>query len=208
MRVTLSRRCSGQANNRLFGLQRAQGIPRPAGMNKVDDASPSAHLELAQCHIRVFVVLSFLIGWYLFWYMQARSTEANTGLAGLCVFFVFALVLWAHVKRYPGFYPQRRVAAIVMDQLGCFIGMLLTRELGTIIVFLNLWISLGYGIRFGVKWMALSATLATIGLIVLSMVSDYWSQRPIWIISLVLLNSAIPAYVASLIRGFHDGQAR
>lgn len=177
-------------------------------MNKVDDASPSAHLELAQCHIRVFVALPILIGWYLFWYMQARSTEANTGLAGLCVFYAFALAHWAHVKRYPGFYPQRRVAAIVMDQLGCFIGMLLTRELGTVIVFLNLWISLGNGIRFGVKWMALSATLATTGLIVLSVVSDYWSQRPIWIISLVLLNAAIPAYVASLIRGFHDGQAR
>ena len=105
-------------------------------------------------------------------------------------------------------YPQRRVVAIVMDQLGCFIGMLLTRELGTVIVFLNLWISLGNGIRFGVKWMALSATLATTGLIVLSGVSDYWGQRPIWIISLVLLNAVIPAYVASLIRGFHDGRTK
>ena len=177
-------------------------------MNKIDDSSQSAHLELAQCHIRVFVALPILIGWYLFWYMQARSTEANTGLAGLGVFYAFALAHWAHVKRFPGIYPQRRVVAIVMDQLGCFIGMLLTRELGTVIVFLNLWISLGNGIRFGVKWMALSATLATTGLIVLSVVSDYWSQHPIWIISLVLLNTAIPAYVASLIRGFHDGRTR
>ena len=152
--------------------------------------------------------MPILIGWYLFWYMQARSTEANTGLAGLCVFYAFALAQWAHVKRYPGINPRRRVVAIVMDQLGCFIGMLLTRELGTVIIFLNLWISLGNGIRFGVKWMALSATLATTGLIALSVVSDYWSQRPIWIISLVLLNAVIPAYVASLIRGFHDGRTR
>ncbi len=177
-------------------------------MNKVDDSSQSVDLELAQCHIRVFVALPILIVWYLFWYVQARSTEANTGLACLGVFYAFALAHWAHVKRYPGIHPRRRALAIVMDQLGCFIGMLLTRKLGAIIVFLNLWISLGNGIRFGVKWMALSATLAATGLIVLGVVSDYWSPRPIWIISLVLLNTAIPAYVASLIRGFHDGRAR
>src|SRR3569832_261573 len=118
MRVTLSRCCSGQANNRLFGLQRAQGIPRPAGMNKVDDASPSARLELAQCHIRVFVALPILIGRYLFWYMQARSTVAYSGVAGWCGCFAFARAHWAHVNRYPGFYPLRRGAAIVMDQLG------------------------------------------------------------------------------------------
>jgi len=64
-------------------------------MDKVDDASPSAPLELAQCHIRVFVALPILIGWYLFWSVQARSTEANTGLAGLCVFYAFALAHWA-----------------------------------------------------------------------------------------------------------------
>lgn len=177
-------------------------------MNKIDAVSQSAHLELAQCHIRLFVALPFLVVWYLFWFLQTRSAEAFTGLAGVGVFYAFALAHWAHVKRFPGIYPQRRVVAIVMDQLGCFIEMLLTGELGTVIVFLNLWISLGNGIRFGVKWMALSAILATTGLVVLSVVSDYWSRQPIWTISLVLLNAAIPAYVANLIRGFHDGRTK
>src|SRR5574340_122954 len=177
-------------------------------MNKIDDPSHAVHLELTQCHIRVFVALPILIVWYLFWYAQTGNAEANAGLVGLCVFYAFALAHWAHVKRYPGVYPLRRIMAITMDQLGCFMGMLLTRELGTIIVFLHLWISLGNGIRFGVKWMALSAGLASAGLIALGQVSDYWSQHPMWIISLVLLNTAIPAYVASLIRGFLDGRAR
>lgn len=86
--------------------------------------------------------------------------------------------------------------------------MFLTGELGSVVAFVNLWISLGNGIRFGVRWMVLSASLATAGWVILGMVSDYWGQHPIWIISLVLLNTAIPAYVASLIRGFHDGRAR
>lgn len=208
MRVALFGRCAGPANNGLFGLQRAQDALPPANMNKVDDSSQTAQLELAQCHIRVFVALPILIGWFLFWSMQARSHDANTGLVGLCVFYAFALAQWAHVKRYPGDRPLRRVVAIAMDQLGCFVGMLLTRELGTVIVFLNLWISLGNGIRFGVRWMALSAALAVIGLIALGAVSEYWSRHPIWIISLILLNTAIPAYVASLIQGFHDGRTR
>ncbi len=152
--------------------------------------------------------MPILIGWYLFWNQHSPSTEAKTGLTGLVVFYAFSLLQWAHVKRYPGVYPLRRVVTITMDQMGCFMAMLLTRELGAVVVFLNLWISLGNGIRFGVKWMALSAALANIGLIVLSMMSDYWSRYPIWLTSLLLLNTAIPAYMATLIRGFHHGRAR
>jgi diguanylate cyclase (GGDEF)-like protein len=177
-------------------------------MNGAHNTSQPADLELAQCYIRLFVPLPILILWYLFWSVRTHSPEAHVGLVGTGVFCAFTLAHWANVKRNPGYYPLRRIVAIVVDQTGCFCAMLLTGELGAIVAFLSLWISLGNGIRFGVKWMALSASLASLSLMTLGLFSDYWSRHPIWIVSLVLLNTAIPAYVASLIRGFHDSRIK
>lgn len=177
-------------------------------MNGTFPISQSADLELAQCYIRLFIPLPILTLWYLYWFFPVQHPEAIRGLGVAAGFLVFALAHWMLVKRHPGVYPLRRVVAISVDQVACFVAMFLTGELGAVVAFVNLWVSLGNGIRFGVKWMALSAALASTGLISLSVFSDYWSQHPIWIIGLVLLNTAIPAYVASLIRGFHHSRAQ
>lgn len=176
-------------------------------MNGPHPASHSADLELTQCYVRLFVPLPVLFLWFGFWSLHVQRPEAHIGLVGTAIFCLFTVAHWANVKKYPGFYPVRRTVAITVDQAGCFLTMLLTGELGAIVAFLSLWISLGNGIRFGVQWMALSAALASTGLIAVGIFSDYWSQHPIWIISLVLLNTAIPAYVASLIHGFHHSRS-
>lgn len=165
-------------------------------------------LELQQCHIRLGIPLPLLFAWFLFWALNGARAEAYVGMIGTAVFYAWALVHRAVVKCRPGRYPGRRLLTIAVDQAGCFVTMLLTAELGAIAAFLHLWISLGNGIRFGVKWMAFSSALACGGLVYLGVFSTYWSQHPIWIFSLVLLNVAIPAYVASLIRGYHESRAQ
>jgi diguanylate cyclase len=176
-------------------------------MNGTRPTPNSADLELAQCHIRLFIPLPILTLWYLYWFFHMQHPDAIKGLGVAAGFLVFAVAHWALVKRNPGVYPLRRIVAISVDQTACFVAMFMTGELGAVVAFVNLWISLGNGIRFGVQWMALSTALASTGLIAVGIFSDYWSQHPIWIISLVLLNTAIPAYVASLIRGFHHSRS-
>lgn len=167
-----------------------------------------ADLELGQCHIRLWVPIPFLVLWYGYWYARTATPEAYAGLAIMGVFGVYAVLNWLHVKRYPGEKPLRRIISIAADQSSCFIGMLMTGALGGVVLFLPLWISLGNGIRFGVKWMAWSVVLASGGVIALGGISDYWMRHPSWLSGLLLLNIAIPLYMASLIRGFHDNRAQ
>lgn len=177
-------------------------------MNKNDNKLDVVDLELEQCHVRLFIPIPILLLWYLYWFASTPSAEAMAGLAGTIVFTIFALVHWAHVRGYPGYRPVRRIIAITADQTGCFVAMYLTGELGAIVIFLALWVSLGNGIRFGIEWMTLSAVLATTALVILWFVSDYWNQHPNWMVGLLLLNLAIPLYVARLIHGFHDGRVK
>jgi diguanylate cyclase (GGDEF)-like protein len=176
-------------------------------MNAMHPDRKAVDLELQQCHIRLFIPLPILFAWYIFWTVKGHP-DAIKGLMVAGAFLTFALVHWFRVKRNPGPHPSRQFTAIAVDQTACTAGMILTGELGAIIAFVNLWVSLGNGIRFGVKWMALSASFAALGLVGVGLISDYWAQHPIWISSLVLLNIAIPAYVASLIRGFHESRTR
>jgi diguanylate cyclase (GGDEF)-like protein len=177
-------------------------------MNVFHPFGESADLERGQCHIRLFVALPILCVWYLGWFLLTGQPAALSGLIGAGLFSVFALLHLLAVKRHPGHRASRQIIAITVDQTACFLMLLLTSEMGAIMAFLTLWVSLGNGIRFGVKWMALSASIATAWLIVLGLSSAYWMQHPTWIASLVLINTAIPAYVASLIRGFHEGQIK
>lgn len=167
-----------------------------------------ADLELGQCHIRLWIPIPFLVLWYGYWFARSATPEAYAGLAIIGIFAVYAGLTWLHVKRYPGENPLRRTIVIAVDQFSCFIGMLMTGALGGVVLFLPLWISLGNGIRFGVKWMTWSVVLAGGGVLGLGFVSDYWMHHPSWLSGLLLLNLAIPLYMASLIRGFHTNRAQ
>lgn len=163
-------------------------------------------LELEQCHIRLGVALPFLLLWFGFWFERVETEDARVGLLILSVFSAYAVVLWLHVRRFPGNNRLRRIIAIATDQAGCFAGMLVPGVMGGVVIFLPLWISLGNGIRFGVKWMAWSVTLALLGVAGLGVFSDYWSQHPSWLVGLALLNIAIPLYMATLIGGFQENR--
>ncbi|MBT9569265.1 MAG: GGDEF domain-containing protein [Thiobacillus sp.] len=167
-----------------------------------------ADLELGQCHIRLWVPIPLLILWYGYWFSRTANAAAYAGLVIMGVFSLYAVLNWLHVKRYPGENWLRRTISITADQASCFIGMLMTGALGGAVLFLPLWISLGNGIRFGVKWMAWSVALASAGVVALGVASGYWAQHLPWLFGLLLLNVAIPFYMTSLIRGFHANRSR
>lgn len=174
----------------------------------MDNNFKPADLELGQCHVRLWVPIPFLVFWYGYWFARTASPEAYAGLLIMSVFGTYAVLNWLHVKRYPGENTVRKSISITADQASCFVGMLMTGALGGVVLFLPLWISLGNGIRFGVKWMAWSVVLASSGVVAMGVFSDYWSLHPSWLLGLLLLNIAIPLYMASLIRGFHENRAK
>lgn len=164
-------------------------------------------VELGQCKVRLALILA-VGGWYLFWLLYAKSHIAIELLPILAVYFAYAILHLYWTYKSPGFNPWRMYIVTFADQALVIYFLLMSGELGNIYVFASPWISIGNGLRFGLKWMALSASIAIVGLVVAGVFSEYWQQNFILLMGLLILNVSVPAYVAVLLRGLEKSRAK
>jgi|GWRWMinimDraft_5_1066013.scaffolds.fasta_scaffold00020_14 two-component system sensor histidine kinase RpfC len=109
-------------------------------------------------------------------------------------------VLYAMQKRDIRRPEERWFAAIILDVMMAFTVMLREPEHMSIFYPIILWMILGNGFRYGVKWLFIAAILSTItfGFVVVS--TTYWQQNSFLGYALTLALLVIPAYCSTLIR--------
>ena len=95
---------------------------------------------------------------------------------------------------------ERWFGAIILDVLMAFAVMLREPEHMSIFYPILLWMILGNGFRFGVKWLFVAAALSTIAFGIVVMATDYWHNNQILGYSLTGALFIIPAYCSTLIR--------
>lgn len=112
----------------------------------------------------------------------------------------FNAVLYAMQKRGIRRPEERWCSAIILDVMMAFTVMLREPEHMSIFYPIILWMILGNGFRYGVKWLFVAAILSTItfGFVVVS--TDYWQQNSYLGYALTLGLMVIPAYCSTLIR--------
>lgn len=131
-----------------------------------------------------------------------------------CFFFAFDAVIFSAfsaylsfnaalytMQRYEIWRPEERwLAAIILDVMMAFAVMLREPEHMAIFYPIILWMILGNGFRYGLKWLFVAAILstATFGIVVLS--TNYWQQNQWLGFALALALLVIPAYCSTLIR--------
>lgn len=106
------------------------------------------------------------------------------------------------VMRQKGIWPQewRWTAAIVLDVGMAFAVMMRATETMSFFYPMLLWVILGNGFRYGVRYLAFTAILsvAAFGTVVLT--TEYWAPIQMLGYSLILALLVIPAYCSTLIR--------
>lgn len=105
------------------------------------------------------------------------------------------------MQRYGIWRPEERwLAAIILDVTMAFAVMLREPEGMSIFYPIILWMILGNGFRYGVRWLYVASILSTLtfGFVVIS--TTYWQQNLILGLGLVLALLVIPAYCSTLIR--------
>ena len=109
-------------------------------------------------------------------------------------------ILYAMQKRNFWQPEQRWLAAIILDVMMAFTVMLREPEHMSIFYPIILWMILGNGFRYGVKWLFVAAIMSTItfGFVVVS--TSYWQQNSFLGYALTIALLVIPGYCSTLIR--------
>jgi two-component system sensor histidine kinase RpfC len=132
-----------------------------------------------------------------------RNAQVGSGLfLGLSL----CLALWIAVV--PGRSVLRRVVGLTTDITGASLSLYFGGELGTPILVVYLWVSMGYGFRYGDRYLLLATLMSLTGFALVYRYSDYWSSHVTLSISIFILLLLLPLYMAILLRKLQDAVTR
>ncbi|MDX2456821.1 MAG: ATP-binding protein [Gammaproteobacteria bacterium] len=156
--------------------------------------------EHEQALIRIIIVTCVMA--YLLIFREASyGTVSNGSLAAVFgSLLVFSVAMLAAILLRPGKSAVRRIVGMVIDLGMTTYWMSVTGELGSPWYPLYLWISFGYGFRYGVKYLYLSAALSVAGFSIVLMMAPFWAQHTGLSMGLLIALIVLPGYVAPLLK--------
>jgi len=153
--------------------------------------------ELIQSIIRLcFGVLSYL-------YM---STGINNGYFNISyetlnifisIFIGFSVLNMLTIFIKPTCFP-RRYLALGFDIASATFSSFLTGGINSVYVLVYLWIYIGYGTRYGLKFLSIAVVLTLIGYNILLLTENSWHLLTLEYFAFLLLIIALPAYLYSM----------
>lgn len=164
------------------------------GVNKAYDT------ERSQAWVRLLVSGTAMV-YVLTVFLTARSTSGAIELIlhYIPVFMAVSVVLLVDIIRRPGVRPLRRVMAMALDYVSIAVCMYLGGEALLPVYGAILWVTVGNGVRYGPRYLAIATAMALICLLALAQFSPYWRSHPYLAITLVIATLVVPAYVNTLL---------
>ena len=129
----------------------------------------------------------------------------------LIVAATFQLACWLfliHIMHFPGQSTPRRILGIFADQLVLTSVLVSGDENAASLFPFFLWVTLGHGFRFGVKFLLIAAFASAVGFCYVIWVSAYWQENLQIAIGLLFSLVVLPAYVTPLIGRLNRARAQ
>ncbi len=151
---------------------------------------------------RIAILTVILVNWAVA--AKLGSTAAAEALyrmaPALAVFGTAAILIFAHLLWRPAVSHVRRSIAVPLDVCGMSYGIYLSGDGGAMLYPLYIWAILGYGFRYGLRYMTASVFVSVAAFGAAMYATPFWSQHVDIGIGLTLGLFVIPAYAATLIR--------
>lgn len=165
--------------------------------------------ERAQATVRLMsALLVTLYAPMLAWAGQLPPERAMImGLHGVAFLAVSLVLRWA-IIRWPGNYPARRVFAMLNDYSALGFHLILGGRVLLPVYAVVLWMTVGYGVRYGSRYLAAATALALLDLAVVAWLTPYWQAQPYLAVTLFLTTLIVPAYTHFLLRSNERAFAR
>jgi two-component system sensor histidine kinase RpfC len=124
------------------------------------------------------------------------------------IFMAIAIGLAAVIGSSKSAVPARRILGMALDFSTASYLLIQSGEAGSPLLVVYLWVTLGNGFRYGVKYLLLASAISISGFSWVMLTSLYWQSH--WAIATGFLLSmiAVPAYTASLLSQLHGAVKR
>lgn len=163
--------------------------------------APAAATEVEQFMIRVVYVSSICL------FLTLSGNWNLSTLLVFCSFFMGTVAHARHMMRQPESPVTRRYAGIFLDQTGALVTTALVGPSFAICYFMIGSISVGYGLRFGPRYAAVSATYSGLGLGLMVWGLPVFAAEAHWIVSTIACTSVMPLYASYLTVHLRQQQA-
>jgi len=121
-------------------------------------------------------------------------------------FLIYASANFVHIVLVPKPMPMRRLIGMVMDFGTTTAMMLVLNEYGAVMTFIFLWVVVGYGFRFGQKYLYLAMALAVPGFVVVATLTPYWREQPYVSAGYIICLLVLPIYFSALLKKYQKQQ--
>lgn len=163
--------------------------------------------EFQQSLIRLSICVVFFA--YLFspGIFLAESAR-HTALVTLVLYFSIGLTITIATLLDLTASPIRRYTSMVLDY-GMVSSLLITTgEAGTLLLVVYLWVTLGYGFRYGPTYLITAAAMAVISFSIAMAISPYWGTHLLLSSAFLLSMIAVPLYTVTLLKQLYRAVER
>ncbi len=115
-----------------------------------------------------------------------------------------SLAIFSAILINPVESPIRRVTGITLDALTLSFLMFHSGEGSVPLFFIYLWIILGNGFRYGIKYLYICQAVSIIGFLGVILGGEYWIENRSFASSLLIMLCLLPLYAAFLLRKLHQ----
>ncbi len=142
---------------------------------------------------------------FAYLYTVGRSI-ADEALPGLVLWGALGLAIFVHIRFRPGRNAPRRAVALLGDMgiLSWFLHI--GGEAASSFFLIYLWIIIGNGVRFGVRWLFAAMGAFLVGFGTTALTTPYWHGQPHLTAGLVAGPCVLALYAAALIRKLSDAR--
>lgn len=167
------------------------------------------NLEREQAFIRV--VVGLLASVYLTYMLSSNldiSADKFAGFLYLAIGFpLVSLLILALTYIQPERSVPRRISSMFIDLGVTSYCMILVGEAGVPFFAVYLWVIMGNGFRYGVKYLITSTAISIAGFSCVVLVTPFWIEHSILSVGLLIILLALPPYMGVLLRKLGDAIA-
>jgi two-component system sensor histidine kinase RpfC len=168
-------------------------------LKKTGDSEPE------QALLRLAIAGILLLYFCVPWSSDEHWVDIFNSLPNIIIIIAtsFAFIIFAAIINKPQPSPTRRVAGIVLDMVSLSIIMYWTDGDHIPLFVFYLWVTLGNGFRYGIRYLYISFGVSLIGFSSALLWSSYWQQNQSFAISLLIILMILPVYAGVLLKKLH-----